>query len=96
MPEFLNRIFTRTANPNTGGTDRPHRLEGFTDTGAVVLSDFRGKRSAGIPDADEKGFAGGSNPMAIYRPRGAKDVSAANQVLSASSTMTCISATGTV
>jgi phage portal protein BeeE len=30
-----------------------------------------------IPEAEEKGFAGGSDPLAIYKPTGAKEVDAA-------------------
>ena len=36
-----------------------------------------GTAKAEIPDASEKGFAGGSDPLAIYNPTGAKEVDAA-------------------
>jgi HK97 family phage portal protein len=51
--------------------------EGFTGRGEVVLRDRRGTLKAEIPDAAEKGFAGGSDPLAIYKPTGAKEVDAA-------------------
>jgi HK97 family phage portal protein len=51
--------------------------EGFQGNGAVVLRDRRGTRKAEIPDADAKGFSGGDDPLAIYKPTGAKSVDAA-------------------
>lgn len=51
--------------------------EGFQSNGAVVLRDCRGTRKAEIPDVDEKGFSGGDDPLAIYKPTGAKQVDAA-------------------
>ena len=72
MPRFIERIFTRTANLNTGGTAPINTYEGFTGDSRVVLRDRRGTAEAEIPDVDEKGFGGGSDPLAIYRPTGAK------------------------
>jgi hypothetical protein len=42
-----------------------------------VLRDRRGAAKAEIPDADEKGISLGSDPMAIYRPPGAQQISPA-------------------
>src|ERR1700693_5921685 len=68
--EFKTRLHLKeTASTN--------RFEGFQADGAVVLRDRRGTLKAEIPDADEKGFAGGSDPLAIYKPTGAKAVDAA-------------------
>jgi len=77
MPRFLDRLFQRTASPHTNENVPLNRYEGFTANGAVVLRDRRGTTRAEFPDADEKGFGGGSDPLAIYKPTGAKDVSAA-------------------
>ena len=42
--------------------------------GAVVFRDRRGTAKAEIPEVTEKGFGGG-DPLAIYKPTGAKAVS---------------------
>jgi hypothetical protein len=69
MPDFLTRIFTPTANPNSNETVPVHQLEGFQANGAVVLRDRRGALKAEIPDVSEKGMHGmGDDSMAIYRP----------------------------
>src|SRR5271156_6779189 len=65
--EFKSRLSQKdTAPVNT--------LEGFQSTGAIVLRDRRGTAKAEIPEVTEKGFDGG-NPLAIYKPTGAKSVS---------------------
>jgi hypothetical protein len=71
MPEFLHDVFRRkdTASVN--------QYEGFQSNGAVVLRDRRGTVKADFPDADNKGFSGGDDPLAIYEPTGAKTVDAA-------------------
>jgi hypothetical protein len=76
MPRFLSSIFTRTANPNSAGTAPLNRYSGFTNDG-VVITNRRGTKRVGIPDAEGKAFGMGSDPLAIYRPAGAKTVSAA-------------------
>jgi hypothetical protein len=38
MPRFIERIFTRTANPNTNETVPLNTYEGFTGDGRVVLA----------------------------------------------------------
>src|SRR5690348_12347922 len=76
MPEFISRIFTRTANPSSGGTLPVNRFEGITSDGRVVVRDRRGTRRAEIPTADLKSY-GGDDPLAIYKPTGAKSVDAA-------------------
>jgi len=53
-------------------------FEGFQANGTVVLRDRRGTIKAGIPNAEGKGFSGSSDPLAIYKPTGAKEVDAAN------------------
>jgi hypothetical protein len=52
-------------------------IRSFTTGGAVVLRDRRGTVKADIPDADEKSFGSGSDPLAIYKPTGTKTVDAA-------------------
>ena len=73
MPKWISEVYQRVAN--SGGTAPINRYEGFTPDGRIVLSDSRGTHKAGIPEADEKAF--GSDPLAIYRPTGAKTVSSA-------------------
>jgi phage portal protein BeeE len=74
MPQFFNRILDRLSAKDTAPVNR---YEGFTSTGQVVLRDRRGTRKAEVPEVSEKAFAGASNALAIYRPSGAKHVSAA-------------------
>src|SRR6185312_246828 len=52
-----------------------NRLEGITAEGAVVLRDRRGTLKAEIPQVSEKSV--GDNPLAIYKPTGAKHADAA-------------------
>jgi HK97 family phage portal protein len=77
MPEFFNRVFQRTTNPHSTTTQPSHRLEGFTEDGRVVLRDRRGSRKAEIPNISEKSETLGDDPLAIYKPTGAKHVDAA-------------------
>jgi hypothetical protein len=77
MPRFLQRILTRTANPNTSDSLPVNRYEGFQQNGAVVVRDRRGTLKAEIPDVDTKAFGMGTDPLAIYRPSSAKSVDAA-------------------
>src|ERR1700722_7654186 len=49
-------------------------FEGFQSNGAIVLRDRRGTLKAEIPDIDSKGCSGGDDPLAIYKPTGAKHV----------------------
>jgi hypothetical protein len=65
--EFKNRLRQKdTASVNT--------FEGFQGNGAIVLRDRRGTAKAEIPEVAEKGYGGG-DPLAIYKPTGAKSVS---------------------
>lgn len=50
------------------------RMRASQTNGAIVLRDRRGTAKAEIPEVTEKGFDGG-NPLAIYKPTGAKSVS---------------------
>src|SRR5690349_21813474 len=77
MPRFLAAIIQRTQNPHTTTTVPGHRYEGFTDSGAIVLSDRRGTRKAEIPDVSTKSETLSDDPLAIYKPTGAKHVDAA-------------------
>ena len=61
----------------TKDADRPRRLEGVTAEGRVVLTDFRGRREARFPEASTKSETLGADPLAIYKPSGAKSVDAA-------------------
>jgi hypothetical protein len=76
MPEFF-KCFQRTANPHSTTTQPSHRYEGFTEDGKVVLRDRRNTRNAEIPNVDLKSETLGDDPLAIYKPTGAKHVDAA-------------------
>jgi ferritin-like metal-binding protein YciE len=67
--EFKQRLTTKQAE---------RRYDGFTGDGRVVLTDFRGRREARPPEADTKSNTLGDDPLAIYKPTGAKTVDAAN------------------
>jgi HK97 family phage portal protein len=54
-----------------------NRFEGFQSNGAVAVRDRRGTLKAEIPNVTEKSDTLGSDPMAIYKPSGAKSVDAA-------------------
>jgi HK97 family phage portal protein len=72
MPRFL-----RSINPfSQKDTAQVNTYEGFKGNGAIVMRDRRGTVKEEIPDVDSKGF-GGSDPLAIYKPTGAKQVDAA-------------------
>jgi hypothetical protein len=73
MPRFLRSFF----GADQKDTLPVNRYEGFQGNGAVVLRDRRGAAKAEIPEADAKSFAGGDDPLAIYKPTGAKHVDAA-------------------
>jgi HK97 family phage portal protein len=77
MPRFLQRILTRTENPHSTSTVPANRYEGFNTNGGIVLRDRRGTLKAEIPDVDTKSAGMGSDPLAIYKPSGAKAVDAA-------------------
>jgi hypothetical protein len=77
MPKFIRAIGDEFKNRlGQKDTASVNRYEGFQDNGAIVLRDRRGTAKADFPDAEEKGFSAG-DPMAIYKPTGAKQVSAA-------------------
>ena len=74
MPAFFKRIFNGSTTKDTVPVNR---YEGFNDRGEVILRDRRGTRKAEIPDVDLKSETLGSDPLAIYKPTGAKTVDAA-------------------
>lgn len=74
MPRFLTRI-TESLSRKDAAT--VNHYEGFQANGAVVLRDRRGTVKAEIPDAEFKSAGMGDNPLAIYKPTGAKAVDAA-------------------
>lgn len=73
MPDALRRIFSLS----TKDIAPVNSYEGFQSNGAVVLRDRRGTTKAEIPDVDLKSEGFGSDPLAIYKPTGAKSVSPA-------------------
>jgi HK97 family phage portal protein len=74
MPKWITEAYQRIANPNSGGSAPLNTYAGFTNDG-VVIQDRRGTKKVGVPD--EKAFAPSNDPLAIYKPSGAKTVSAA-------------------
>ena len=78
MPGFFRAIGdelrNRVSQKDTGSVNR---FEGFQSNGAVVVRDRRGTLKAEIPNVSEKSETLGSDPMAIYKPSGAKSVDAA-------------------
>ena len=75
MPRFLRALSDELTNRlSQKDADRPHRFDGFTSDGRVVLTDFRGRSEARLPEADTKGSNGFGDPLAIYKPTGAKDI----------------------
>jgi HK97 family phage portal protein len=75
MPQFLRTIADRI-EANRKGTITPNRFVGTTTQGAVVLEDRRGTRKAEIPNVDTKSSVLGNDPLAIYKPDGAKPIDA--------------------
>jgi hypothetical protein len=73
MPRYIDLI----RNGSTKDTLPVNRYEGFQANGAVVLRDRRNtSKAAEIPDIDLKSETLGSDPLAIYKPTGAKSVDA--------------------
>jgi|SRR5271165_4469590 len=66
--EFKSRLGQKDTAP-------VNSFEGFASRGEVVLRDRRGTVKAEIPEVSEKSF--GDDPLAIYKPTGAKAVSPA-------------------
>jgi hypothetical protein len=78
MPSIFNAINKFLDGSSQKDTLPVNQYEGFQANGAVVIRDRRGTRKAEIPDVSEKGMHGiGDDPMAIYKPTGAKHVDAA-------------------
>src|SRR5438552_7301455 len=75
MPRFFNAISEYISGRKD--TVPLNRYEGFTEAGAVVLRDRRGTRKAEIPEVSLKSETMGDDPLAIYKPTGAKHVDAA-------------------
>src|SRR5512135_1639748 len=73
MPNFINRILGRDEK----STLPLNAYEGFKTDGSIVLRDRRGTRRAEIPNVDLKSETMGDDPLAIYKPTGAKSVDAA-------------------
>ena len=73
MPRFL-RSFLGADQKDTLPVNR---YDGFKENGAVVLTDRRGTAKAEIPNVSEKAEILGDDPLAIYKPTGAKHVDAA-------------------
>ena len=79
-PNFSN-LSARFVTADQKDTAPVNSFEGFQSNGAVVLRDRRGTAKAEIPEVTEKGFGGG-DPLAIYKPTGAKSVSPAKAMAS--------------
>jgi|ERR1700683_1721415 len=81
MPRFFGSIreefATRFSRKDALSTNE---FVGFQGNGAVVLRDRRGTLKAEIPNVSEKSETLGNNPLAIYKPSGAKHVDAAKAI----------------
>jgi phage portal protein BeeE len=78
MPGFLRAIGDElTSRLSQKDTLPVNQYEGFTSAGAVVLRDRRGTLKSEIPNISEKAETLGDDPLAIYKPTGAKHVDAA-------------------
>jgi HK97 family phage portal protein len=73
MPRFFDWLRNGTTKNISGGNE----FVGFQPNGAVVVRDRRGTLKAEIPNVSEKSSTLGDDPMAIYKPSGAKSVDAA-------------------
>jgi hypothetical protein len=78
MPRFFRAIGDefndRFSRKDTGSVNE---IVGFQSSGAVVLRDRRGTLKAEIPNVREKAETLSDDPLAIYKPSGAKHVDAA-------------------
>jgi hypothetical protein len=68
--EFNHRFSVKNTTP-------ANEFVGFQGNGAVVVRDRRGTLKGEIPNISEKSEALGSDPLAIYKRSGAKQVDAA-------------------
>jgi hypothetical protein len=73
MPRFLSWL---RDDGSTKDTLPVNRYEGFQSNGAVILRDRRGTQKAEIPEVNLKSETLGDDPLAIYKPTGAKHVDA--------------------
>jgi hypothetical protein len=75
MPRFLRTIADGLEN----STQPLNRYESFKGDGAIILRDRRGTAKAEIPNVNEKANGGtlSDDPLAIFKPTGAKSVDAA-------------------
>src|SRR5580704_5190958 len=78
MPRFFRAIGDELQSRfNRKDTVPVNTYEGFQSNGAVVIRDRRGTLKAEIPNVSEKSGTLSSDPLAIYKPNGAKQVDAA-------------------
>ena len=73
----MPRFFDWLRNGSTKETIPVNRFEGITQEGAIVLRDRRGTLKAELPNITEKSETLGNDPLAIYKPTGAKNIDAA-------------------
>jgi hypothetical protein len=74
MPNFLREAVDLFRRKDTVPVNT---FEGFQSNGAIVPRDRRGTLKAEIPGISEKSETLGNDPLAIYKPSGAKQVDAA-------------------
>src|SRR5580692_7628007 len=78
MPRFFRAIGDELSSRlNRKNAASGNEFVGFQSDGAVVLRDRRGTLKAEIPNVSEKSETLGDDPLAIYKPSGAKQVDAA-------------------
>jgi HK97 family phage portal protein len=82
MPNFIRAIGDEFKSRLSQKDTAPvNAYQGFQSNGAIVVRDRRGTAKAEIPEVTEKGYGGG-DPLAIYKPTGAKSVSPAKAMAS--------------
>ncbi len=78
MPDLFKAIGNEFSSRfSRKDVERVNRHEGFNAAGKIILADPRGTRKAEIPTVTEKGLTLGSDPLAIYKLSGAKQVNVA-------------------
>lgn len=78
MSKFTDFVFGKSTDGQRSPDVVPlNTVEGFKGNGAVVMRDSRGARKGEIPNSKFKSETLGDDPLAIYKPTGAKEVDAA-------------------
>jgi Phage portal protein len=77
MPRFA-RVVRDFLTIDRKDTAPVNTYEGFNSRGEIIVHDRRGTLKGELPNVKEKSETLGSDPLAIYKPTGAKQIDAAN------------------